>query len=285
MRPAHYISLLAFLISSCEKPATVTNLSDNKIAVVGHAGNGIPGLNNDLPADSWAGVIKALEVYNADGVELDLALSADSVLFMYHDRELDEQSSCSGCSYDYQSADLAQCTLKPVLTALEEKHYMTPVENVLKRYQAYAKKPIIFFDLHADIGCGISDERKKWYYSATLYAINTLLSKYNAYDQVLVQANSLEWMLEARGKYPKIKVFLDTDIDANNIVQAADNGFYGIASKNHEITKEEIEFTHAKGLHVQLYGAAGNGFVDAINKSPDYILADNIPLLQSILNY
>lgn len=285
MRPALYISIGALLISSCQKPAAVTNRSNNRVAVVGHSGNGLAGLNNDLPANSWAGVIRALEVHNADGVELDIKLSADSVLFMYHDRELDEQSSCSGCTYHHQSADLAQCAFKPVLTALEEKHYITPVENVLKRYQAFAKKPIIFFDLHADIGCGISEEGRKWYYSATLYAINALLSKYDAYDYAMVQANSFEWMLEAREKYPEIKVFLDTDIDADNIVQAADNGFYGIASKNQEITKEEVTFARAKGLRVQLYGAAGNGFTDAISKSPDYILTDNIPLLQSILNY
>lgn len=285
MRVAGYILFLVLFISSCQKPEAVTNLSNNKIAVIGHAGNGLPGLNNDLPANSWAGVIKALEVYNADGVELDIKLSADSVLFMYHDKELDDMTSCLGCTYNYQSADLAKCSLKPVLTALEEKHYLTPVENVLKRYQNYAKKPIIFFDLHAELGCGISEEKLKWYYSATLYAIDALLTKYDAYDQVMVQANSFIWTQEARNKYPKIKVFVDTDIDEQVIDQAADNGFYGIASKDHEITKEEVAFAHARGLRVQLYGVGGDGFVTAINKSPDYILADNIPLLQSILNY
>jgi len=283
MRIALYI-LFIFLFSACQKPENVSNLNNNRIAVVGHGGNGLPGLNDDLPFDSYEGAVKALEFYNADGVELDVKLSADSVLFMYHDKELDASTSCTGCMFDHQSTELEQCTLKNVTASIGTTYYLSRLEKVLSRYTQTAIKPIIFLDLHADLGCGISGTRKEWYYSATLYAINALLSKYNAYDQVLVQANSFDWMMEARTKFPAIKLFLDVDIDESNITEAAANGFYGIACKNGNISKEEITYAHAKGLRVQVYGIGGN-FTDAINKYPDYILSDNITLLQNTLNY
>jgi glycerophosphoryl diester phosphodiesterase len=277
--------LASAAFSACKKPGEVANLNNNKIAVIGHAGNGVPGLNNNLPVDSWEGALQALETYNADGIELDIKLSADSVLFMFHDQELNELSTCTGCIFDYQSEDLSGCSFKPINSATEPTRYITQVEKVLQRYQSSTVKPIIFFDLHADLGCDISDSRKKWYYTTILYAINNLLSKYSAYDRVLVQANSLEWMIQARNLFPDVKVFLDDDISNEDIEIAAQNGFYGIASKNDNISAEEIALAHAKGLRVQVYGTGGYSFTDAIAKSPDYILSDNIPLLQNILNY
>jgi glycerophosphoryl diester phosphodiesterase len=279
------ILFIIVALSACKKPAEVTNLNNNKIAVIGHAGNGVPGLNNNLPPDSWEGALEALETYNADGIELDIKMSTDSILFMFHDQELNELSTCTGCTFDYQSEDLVNCTFKPINSATEPTRYITPLEKVLQRYQSSSIKPIIFLDLHADLGCDISDSRKQWYYTTILYAINTLLNKYSAYDHVLVQANSLEWMLESRNLFPDVKVFLDTDISDDDIEVAADNGFYGIASKNDNISAEEIALAHDKGLRVQVYGTGGYSFTDAIEKSPDYILSDNIPLLQNILNY
>jgi glycerophosphoryl diester phosphodiesterase len=275
---------IIILLSACKKTGEITNLNNNEIAVIGHAGNGVPGLNNTLPADSWEGVLQALETYNADGVELDIKLSADSVLFMFHDKELNELSNCTGCIFDYQSEDLAQCTFKPVNSATEPSRYITPLEKVLQRYQSASIKPIIFIDLHANLGCNISESRQEWYYATILYSINSLLSKYNAYHYVMVQANNFEWMMQARNLYPDIKLFLDTDITMEDIETAAANGFYGIAGKNADISIDEVQLAHNKGLRVQLYGTGGYAFSNAIEKSPDYILADNIPLLQNILH-
>lgn len=284
MRWVRYMLFGLITLSACEKAAQVTNLNNNKVAVIGHAGNGIPGVNNDLPMNSWDGILKALEIYNADGVELDTKLSADSVLFLYHDREMDALSNCSGCIYNYQSEDVAQCTFKPVTNALEPKQYIIKLETVLERYKNSTTKPIIFIDLHAALGCDMSGSKKKEYYTTMLYAINALLSRYNAYDQVMVQANSMEWMMESRTMCPDIKVFLDGDISNSDIDKVAANGFYGVASKDENISKEEVEYAHAKGLRVQIYNISGYGVTKAIEKSPDYILADNIPLLQSVLN-
>lgn len=275
--------LVIIFLQACKKTEEITNLNNNEIAVIGHAGNGVPGLNNTLPADSWEGVLEALETYNADGVELDIKLSADSVLFLFHDKELNELSNCTGCIFDYQSEDLAQCTFKPTNSATEPARYITPLERVLQRYQSSPVKPVIFIDLHANLGCDISESRQEWYYATILYSINSLLNKYNAYHHVMVQANNFGWMMQARNSYPNIKVFLDADITTEDIEMAAANGFYGIAGKNVDISGKEVQLAHSKGLRVQLYGTGGYAFSDAIEKSPDYILADNIPLLQNML--
>lgn len=284
MRWMIYMLLGFITLSACKKAAQVTNLNNNKIAVIGHAGNGIPGANSDLPMNSWEGIIKALEIYNADGVELDAQLSSDSIIFLYHDRELDELSNCTECSFSYTSDELGQCTFKPVTSALEPTHYIITLEKVLERYRSATVKPTIFIDLHAVLGCNISESNKKIYYTTMLYAIDMLLVKYNAYDHVLVQANSIDWLMEARDLYPDIKVLLDGDISNADIDNVAANGFYGVASKNENISKEEIEHAHSKGLRVQIYSVTGYGVTEAIEKSPDYILADNIPLVQSVLN-
>lgn len=284
MRQAIYIIFCMLLFVGCKKPEAVSNLNNNTIAIIGHGGNGIPGLNSNLPMDSYESAVQALDGNAADGVELDIKLSADSVLFMYHDQELDGLSSCSGCIFDYQSEVLLQCKFKPVTSADGGNYYLSALEKVVAKYSTVANKPIIFIDLHADLGCGLAGAGKEWYYSATLYAINSLLAKYNAYDYIFVQANSFDWLMEARNKFPNIKVFLDVAVGPGNIAEAANNGFYGVACKDEHLTEEEVTLAHSKGLRVQLYGVRGK-FTNAINKSPDYILTDNIPLLRNTLKY
>ncbi|MBL7717413.1 MAG: hypothetical protein JNL72_01150 [Flavipsychrobacter sp.] len=285
MRRLAYIVIIALGWAACSKPQPVKNLNGNQVAVIGHAGNGIPGLNSNLPHDSYESVIEALEINNADGVEVDVQLTADSVLFMYHDKELESLTGCSGCSFLLRAEELEQCAFKPVGTSLSGPCYLTPLQKVIERYSNRAVKPVIFIDLHVDLGCNITDVRKEWYYATTMYAINELLSRYNAYDYVFVQANSFEWLMQARDKYPDVKVFLDVAISKGNIAEAAANGFYGVACKSEHITAEEVAFAHDKGLRVQIYGERGYALRQVVDKAPDYILTDNIPLLHSILHY
>jgi glycerophosphoryl diester phosphodiesterase len=279
---AYIILLLSF--AGCKKPTQAPNLNGGKIKVIGHGGAGLPGPNSDLQLNSKAGIDKALGLYQADGVEVDVKLSSDSVLFMYHDKQLESTTTCSGCMFELYASELSKCSFKPVTSSIGEVHYLTKLEDILAQYKN--TKPTIFLDLHVDLGCNPSSERKQWYYTTTLYAIDNLLAKYSAYDNVLIQANSLDWLLEARAKFPLLKVLLDGDITEGLINISADNGFAGVASKNMDITKEEVELAHSKGLLVQIYGANGkSSSIEAINKGPEFILADNIPLLQNILNY
>jgi len=258
------------------------NLSGGRVYIIGHEGSGE--LNNAYPPDSWEGVTRAVEYYNADGVEIDLQLSQDSVLFMFEGNSLEASTTCLGCLVSIDSLLLSKCIYQNTQTpgAISTK-YITAFETVVARFSQRKIKPLIFMDLHTATGC-ITNSMEYSYYTNLVTAAEKILAAYDAYDWIYIQSYVPEWLAETVKQYPKTRVMYDGTLADGDIEYAKNNGFYGIASKNDNINAEQITAAHTAGLRVQLYGADGqNDMVDAFNKSPDYFLTDNIPLSESIL--
>ena len=81
-----------------------------KLVVLGHAGSGFftpISPFNFRPPSSWRGVEYALDL-GADGIEVDLQLSRDSVVMLYHDQELANSSTGRGCISQHRAAELVQ---------------------------------------------------------------------------------------------------------------------------------------------------------------------------------
>lgn len=281
------IALLTMLVSCKKSISNIDNLSQGRIYVIGHAGSGAASVNNPYPPDSWEAETRAVEYYGADGIETDLQLSRDSVLFMFHDATLESSSSCAGCISYMTSGRLAQCSFKPVAATVDmETQYLSPFEPLVSRFAARKVMPIMFIDLHGGSGCMMSESQLHLYYYRVMAEINKIEIRYNAYDRIFVQCNDEDWTRHAHKRFPKINILFDAgdELLPAQIDSAHANGFYGIAAKNMAVTQSLSKKAHDYGLYVQIYGAnAGSDIVDAINKSPDYILADNIQLVQSIL--
>ncbi|UOQ77252.1 hypothetical protein MUN84_00480 [Hymenobacter sp. 5516J-16] len=64
--------------------------------VIGHAGSGFFHPANALPPNSLRGLTRALQ-RGADGVEVDVRLSQDSIPVLYHDHTLDSMTDGTGC--------------------------------------------------------------------------------------------------------------------------------------------------------------------------------------------
>ena len=76
-----YISIL--LLVSCKKKENfvINNLNGGRITIIGHAGSGLSSLDNPVKEDTYTSIINALELYGAEGVEMDVHLSKDSVFY------------------------------------------------------------------------------------------------------------------------------------------------------------------------------------------------------------
>jgi len=275
--------LAALLLFGCKKVIrNVQNLSGGRIYIVGHEGSGE--INSVYPPDSWEGMTKAVENYSADGVEVDLQLSHDSVLFMFEGNSLDATTSCLGCVLSTDSQSLTQCIYKnSQASGTLSAEYVASFERLVQRFSQRSIKPLIFIDLHTYTGC-VDETKEHEYYSSLVNEAEKIIQKYNAYDWIYVQSYVPAWLAETVKQYPGTRVVYDGTLADGDIEYAKDNGFYGIASKNDNISAEQVSAAHAAGLRVQLYGADGQSdMVNAMNKSPDYFLTDNIPLSESIL--
>jgi len=79
-------------------------------ANIGHRGAGINRPGNPFPENSVSSFQEAMR-QGADGIELDVEITADGGLLVMHDDTLDRTTTCTGCLSAYTLADAQACLL------------------------------------------------------------------------------------------------------------------------------------------------------------------------------
>ena len=100
-----------FIAVSCSKdPATfpLKNLNNNEIECFGHAGMGTESI---YPINTFESFESCLD-RGADGTEMDVQITKDSVLVILHGWDLSENTSCSGLVKDINWNDMSGCNRK-----------------------------------------------------------------------------------------------------------------------------------------------------------------------------
>jgi len=113
------VFIVLLIITSCKKKEGFEN-----IKVIGHASTGLSTLNSVYHDNSKEAVEFALSIEGCDGVEMDIQLSKDGRLWLYHDEQLDSETDGSGCINNTNSLVLNTLHYKTLakerLTALSE---------------------------------------------------------------------------------------------------------------------------------------------------------------------
>jgi glycerophosphoryl diester phosphodiesterase len=250
--------------------------------VIGHGGSGFSD-KAVFPPNSWQSAVNAVEQLQADGVEIDIQMSRDSVAFMYHDESLEGLSFCHGCFFTYEAAALRQCRFKP-MEGRKANERLTPVEQLIARFAGRSVKPLVFLDLKLSSGCLTTREERRDYAYALMQSLDVIIRKYHAEEWVILQSDSRQLLAYGRREFPHLRLILDYIQNEGDIEYAASEGLYGVAAPMQDLSGREIRTAQARGLKVQLYGARLQpDIAAALDFAPDFFLADNIPLTQQML--
>lgn len=279
------ISSLLVLFISCQKVELnqIQNLNNNQIGVIGHGGSGFISAENSLPPNSWSSITKAIDGYLADGVEVDIQLSLDSVVYLFHDRDMARATNCTGCLSQWSSQKLEACQYRTT----QGIHFSTQGDLVLleRLFQLTQERPGTYLFLNDTF---FADCFSLPTSMLSVYArkLSDLIIRYELTDYVIIESSNIAFIEQLRNYSTTLKIAL---------LGQADDGIFDITSKyelwgvslnyNEQIPDSFIESCHQRGLRVSLYGILRlrKDLVDAVNKSPDFIQTDNIPLLQQIL--
>jgi len=277
---------VAFLAQACvkDKLEPVQNLNNNRIGVIGHGGIGFQSLNNELPHNSITSLLKTVEAYGADGVEADIQMSSDKVLFMYHDHLLEESTNCWGCMYNMPAAQIRKCSYKNHFTGnVLHDEKLARLSTLMESFYARGVKPIVFFDMRTVPQCASPVEQKQ-YIELLSDEVLRIINQYNACEWVFVESTDLDFLKLLRKKDNKVKLMMDGN-NANGMIQLClENGFNGIVVENKHLQKQHVLQAHHHKLFVTTFNVKTNAdHVAAINKWVDFIQTDNIPLLQQML--
>jgi glycerophosphoryl diester phosphodiesterase len=158
------------------------------------------GASGDAPENTLIAFQKALEA-NADGIELDVQLSADAIPMVFHDKTLKRVGNCNNKLTDLTAAELAKIDVGSWFN----------VKNPDKFKHDFAKQPVPtlaqIFDLMKPHNKRIYVELKcKKNESLNLVkAVGELIDKYELVENVTVLSFNHSALIEMKQNFPHIK--------------------------------------------------------------------------------
>ncbi len=264
--------ILCFLACKKEKFAIV-NLNGNKITSIGHGGMGP---SSAYPIDTFESLSQGL-MSGGDGVEFDVQLSKDSVVVLYHDKDLSEETNLSGSINSLNWSEIKEARYHPrtylsySIISLEE--FLSKIDNPRDHMYTLDCK---VYNIHIDI---------KQFYECFVGAIDRIVQKYGLEENVCIESIEPDYLKIFKKRKPAYKLFIYPHAFETGLEQATTNDLYGISIAASDVTKSQIKTAHDAGKRVAIWNIHdAHDNKEAIEKSPDYIQTDRLKNLVKLLN-
>ncbi|WP_299819887.1 glycerophosphodiester phosphodiesterase family protein [uncultured Pontibacter sp.] len=251
------------------------------VLVLGHAGSGFMSpLNpfNPLPSNSMASIVKAMEEHGADGVEVDVQLSQDGVLILYHDVDLSSMTAQNGFIENHKAADVIGLKYKGGLfyDLFHDEEIIT-MEAMLQRFATYPEPPVLQIDLRNH------NPERHLYYAQTLLA---MLQKYDyPFAKLMFISPDPDFLEAFRQVNPQAPLMLDTggNFDAA-LKTVVERKFQGICAEGKSASFEQIKQAKEQGVFVSLFGGKSRSRITKMIKlEPDAIQVNNVEAMRDLL--
>ncbi len=248
--------LLPLLLSACAAP------EPGNTRIIGHGGSGT---SADLPMNSSEALLGGLHA-GLSGIEMDVQLTADSVLVAYHDATLGATTSCSGRVNDRTWSELRAC---PAI--YRGKAY--PIVRLDSLLAIIAKQ---YPHAECTFDCKLDTGGDWWSY---LHAFADALAGLHDGAPTLrinVECQLPEFLHLIAQRRPAMDTYLyATRFDPTVLDTAMARGCKGITIANERITAEQVISTQRRGLAVTLFGVATVGeHREAFSKRPERVQSD-----------
>jgi glycerophosphoryl diester phosphodiesterase len=261
----------ALAYTSCSKdPATfyLENLNNNQIGCFGHAGMGFYSL---YPPNSWSGFESCLN-RGADGTEMDIHMTKDSVLVITHSSNLQETTSCSGAIKDLNWSDMNNCKIKSTLfkdsKLLSLEEFIEKLPNP-KNYTFTWDIKLSDFDLE--------------YYDIYSRAIINTINKYDLNEHVFIENPFADFLERIKNKKNNTHLFVLAEDFEEGLKEVKQHDFFGLSMHTNQVTAKQVKQAHNDTIHVTIYGVLSEKEnYAAVEKCPDFIQTDDINYLLKI---
>ncbi|QDA61982.1 glycerophosphodiester phosphodiesterase [Hymenobacter jejuensis] len=252
-----------------------------RLLVLGHAGSGFfTPINpfNALPPSSLGGIQRAL-ARGADGVEVDIQLSQDSIPVLYHDQTLASMTDGTGCVSQLSAAALTRLHYRGGWPYDWLQHEQPiALETLLATLAKRRSYPHLHLDLHeldecAPDGAGYARS------PALVRALIRALKQYNVpREKVLILTNRVETLRLFRAQLPAAALALEIteDFDQGLPVAVAEH-LQGVVIRKDVATPERVTKAQQAGLQVVIFGGRSGKTLDRLLAChPDAIEVDNL---------
>lgn len=242
----------------------IQNLNGGRIITMGHGGMGI---HSTYPLDSPAGILSCLHS-DADGSEMDVQLTRDSVLVAFHSADLSEGSDMSGLVWEHTWSEVAQARLEGVPYS---DHHILSIDALFDHIDP--AQHAISFDIKLN-GGSTPDAQ---YYVTYVNALCRFLDEHPVGDRFFIESQSPQLLAMLKDRKPDLKLFIYPTSFAVGLQQARDGSLFGITVDMHEVTPAEIQQAHRENFWIILWNAETNSDNRAaIRLNPEIIQTDRL---------
>lgn len=264
--------VVLFLVVSCKKDSadfTIDNLNNGEISCFGHAGMGFKSV---YPANSWPAFETCLN-RGADGTEMDVQVTKDSVLVIIHNEYMEESTSCSGLIKDFNWSEINGCNIKS--NFFKDSKLMSFDEFIEK--VPNPKDYIYTWDCKCRV---FGDAAYNKLFARTL--VNTM-NKYELGNNVYIENPFDDFLQNIKDLKNDAKLFILAEDFDDGLRKANARGFFGLSMHTDAVTAEQVKKAHDNNLHVTIYGIRSEKEnYAAVEKSPDFMQTDDINYLLKI---
>lgn len=252
------------------------------IRVIGHGGSGFSRLIpfNPLPINSMASISKLLDE-GCDGIEIDLQMSLDSVLILYHDERLDSKTDAEGCIPGRYADEVIGLPYKlgfPYDFFHNER--IAGFDALLQKLASLPEYPHLYIDIHSFDYC------KRNYDKAGIYARTLVrILRKNKLPLDKVHLTSTAWFVldSIRKVGPEFILLYEITGYLEQELKKATN-YDGLVFSEAMFNKELASWAHERKMPVITFGGhTSSGLARLIEKNPDVMQVDNVRALKNLL--
>lgn len=277
---------LTIFTSACNKLKIekAENLYDGTVFVIGHGGAGFQSFNNPLPHNSLKSIKTAIINQGADGVELDVQITKDGELILYHDNDLQSMTWCSGLVGSTESNNVLNCDYKTEnLVNLYRNEKVISLKTALEFIKTRNIEPIIFLDLKVNTLFGL--ENTTLYKQKIVSRLVEISNEISFTRPLNILANDIELTQLLKEVLPQFRYWFGTQNIANDLNNALMLNCYGFVINNAFANKEAIEAAKSEGLYTAIFSMKSQtGILGAYRKNPEYLITDNINITRVVAN-
>ncbi len=277
MHSNNYIVKIVLLLAinlfflSCTKEEFSINNLDGNIKVFGHGGMGIA---STYPMNSHESITKCFN-HGADGVELDVQMTKDSVLVLFHNQDLSQGTSLKGKINNLLWSEIKTGYFTEIpyanysIISLDE--LFSNIDNLYNYYYTLDCKQYP------------AEESPVQYENRYRNALIRIIEKYKLKENIYIESSSERFLTKIKQENPEYKLFIYESFE-NGLKIATDLNLYGMTISTASVTEDQIQLAHQHGLRVAIWNVHSQSEnVKAIKKNPDIIQTDNLTHLLKLL--
>jgi len=266
MKKTFIIIYFLFSIISCKKEEyTIENLNGNKISALGHAGMGF---STTYPVNSYESILKCLNL-GADGTEIDVQMTKDSVLIAFHDQDLSENTNLKGGVNSLTWNEIKEADYIQTHYLNYSIHSLDQLFSHIENLHTYR---FIF-----DCKLYTSGTNTNQFYTSYMNAVIALMQKFKLQNNVYLASSSTGFISLFKNKNSDYKFLINPLSFTAGFDTALSFKLFGIQMSTNDISREQIKMAHDNNLWVSIWETNSNKDQNkAIKKNPDFIITDNV---------